>query len=584
MRHAQENLRGGPRRFTADAAESRPGRLRVSTPMTGRLLLVFMPILALVGSAAILVIMAWVDAGHRVELLIAAAVAAMAAWLVAMILLYRQVGQRQTASRAVLRLEAQVSGIVESAMDPIITVDDQQRVVVFNAAAEKVFRWPRNAVLGQPLTMLLPEQFRQSHGAHIERFGTTGVTSRRMGAQMVLMALRADGEQFPIDASISQHQEDNRKYYTVILRDVGARVHAEEQLARGEARLRGVLDSAMDAIITVDDKQHVVLFNAAAEAMFGCPREEAIGAPLGWFIPARMRDAHADHVRRFGETGMASRRMGAARVVTGLRRDGQEFPLDASISQVTEGDAKLYTVILRDVTARVQAEAALRRSQEELQEVGAAADAAREQDKNRIARELHDELGQALTMLQMDVAWCKENLPAGEHGFARRLDRMTGLLVGTVAATRRIAADLRPLVLDDLGLLPAVESLAESFRQRTGITCELAVSNPEMPLPGAHSTAVFRVVQEALTNIAKHAGAKHVEVAIEQRPTEVIVNIRDDGRGFVPQKPRKAGSFGLIGVRERAFLIGGDATITSAPGKGTSIELRLPIRPDEAPP
>jgi PAS domain S-box-containing protein len=405
-----------------------------------------------------------------------------------------------------------------------------------------------------------------------------------MGAQTVLMALRADGEQFPIDASISQHQEDNRKYYTVILRDVGARVHAEEQLARGETRLRGVLDSAMDAIITIDEKQHVVMFNAAAEAMFGCPREEAIGAPLGWFIPARMRDAHADHVRRFGEAGTTSRRMAAARVVTGLRRDGQEFPIDASISQVNEGDAKFYTVILRDVTARTQAEAALRRSQEELQEVGAAADAAREQDKNRIARELHDELGQALTMLQMDVAWCKENLPAGEHGFARRLDRMTGLLVGTVAATRRIAADLRPLVLDDLGLLPAVESLAESFRQRTGITCELAVSNPEMPLPGAHSTAVFRVVQEALTNIAKHAGAKHVEVAIEQRPTEVIVNIRDDGRGFAPQKPRKAGSFGLIGVRERAFLIGGDATITSAPGKGTSIELRLPIRPDEAPP
>ena len=128
----------------------------------------------------------------------------MAAGLVAMVLLYRQVRQRQTAYRAVRSLEAQVSDIVESAMDPIITVDDRQRVVVFNAAAEKAFRWPRNAVLGQPLDMLIPEQFRQRHSAHIERFGTTGVTSRRMGAQTVLMALRADGEQFPIEASISQ--------------------------------------------------------------------------------------------------------------------------------------------------------------------------------------------------------------------------------------------------------------------------------------------------------------------------------------------------------------------------------------------
>jgi two-component system sensor histidine kinase UhpB len=181
----------------------------------------------------------------------------------------------------------------------------------------------------------------------------------------------------------------------------------------------------------------------------------------------------------------------------------------------------------------------------------------------------------------MDVAWCKQKLPAGGDDFARRLDKMAGLLAGTVAATRRIAADLRPLLLDDLGLLPAVESLVENFIQRTGVPCELAVSNPGMQLPGAHSTAVFRVVQEALTNVAKHADAKHVEVAIEQSLTEVTVSIRDNGRGFSPQEPRKADSYGLVGVRERAYLIGGDATITSALGQGTSIELRLPIRPEE---
>ena len=126
-----------------------------------------------------------------------------------------------------------------------------------------------------------------------------------------------------------------------------------------------------------------------------------------------------------------------------------------------------------------------------------------------------------------------------------------------------------------------MESLTENFSQRTGIPCELAVSNPQMPLPGPHSTAVFRAVQEALTNIAKHAGAKRVEVAIEQRLTEVIVNIRDDGRGFSPQNERKPGSFGLMGVRERALMIGGDATVTSAPGMGTNIELRLPLGTDE---
>ena len=545
--------------------------------MTGRLLVLFAPILGLLAVAAVLVIAAWELDGHRPQLLLAAGLVGAATGLLAIALLYLQARQRQFASQTVSRLEARVSDIVESAMDPIITVDDTQRVVVFNAAAEKIFRWPRSAVLGEPLDKLIPERFRQGHRGHIERFGEAGVTTRRMGGQTVLTGLRANGEEFPIEASISQHIEDNRKLFTVILRDITERVRAEEMLVRSETRLRGILDSAMDGIITVDARQHVVLFNIAAEAMFGWTREEAIGAPLAMFIPERMRASHADHVRRFGESGTETRRMSAMRIVTGLRRNGEEFPIDASISQVSENGMKFYTVILRDVTARVQAEAALKRSQEELKQLAAAADVAREQEKNRIARELHDELGQALTMLQMDVAWCKQKLPVGEVDFARRLEKMAGLLAGTVAATRRIAADLRPLVLDDLGLLPAVESLVENFIQRTGVSCELAVSNPTMQLPGQHATAVFRVVQEALTNVAKHAEANHVEVAIEQGSTEVTVTIRDDGRGFLPQAPRKTGSFGLVGVRERAYLIGGGATITSAPGKGTSIELRLPV-------
>ncbi len=247
-----------------------------------------------------------------------------------------------------------------------------------------------------------------------------------MGSQMVLMALRADGEEFPIEASISQHIEDGRKLFTVILRDVTERVRAEALLARSEARLRGILDSAMDAIITVDESQHIVLFNAAAEAMFGCPKEEAIGAPLAWFIPERFRAAHGDHVRSFGETGTASRRMGAQRIVTGLRRNGEEFPIDASISQVTErGTQVLYGDPARRHRARARRGSAAPLAGGTAG-AGAAAEQAREQEKSRIARELHDELAQALTALKMDVAWCKEKLPAGRGQLAQKLDTDAG--------------------------------------------------------------------------------------------------------------------------------------------------------------
>jgi PAS domain S-box-containing protein len=352
---------------------------------------------------------------------------------------------------------------------------------------------------------------------------------------------------------------------------------ADRELRRSEGRLRGILDSAMDSIITVDESQRVVLFNDAAETMFGWRRDEAMGSALANFIPERFRPAHAAHVERFGETRTVARRMGGSlRIVTGLRRDGEEFPIDASISQIEESGKRFYTVILRDITARLASEEALRRSRDELQALGAAAHMTREQEKSRIARELHDELGQLLTMLQMDVAWCKEALPYGSEAFETRLDRMETLLKSTIAATRRIAADLRPLMLDDLGLVPSLEWLVENFSQRTGIACELSVGERELALSKAHASAIFRIVQESLTNIAKHAEASHAEIVLQRDDDELVVRVADDGVGFSPQAPRKPGSLGLFGLRERASLIGGEASIISAPGEGTTIVVRLP--------
>ncbi|MCC6195854.1 MAG: PAS domain S-box protein [Burkholderiales bacterium] len=348
-------------------------------------------------------------------------------------------------------------------------------------------------------------------------------------------------------------------------------------MAASEARLRAILDSAMDAIITVDEAQRVVLFNAAAEAMFGYRRDEAVGLPLATFVPARFRDAHAEQVRAFGAGARSSRRMADARVVTGLRRDGEEFPIDAAISHLTEGARRFYTVILRDVSARVRALEDLRRSKEELSQLAAAAEATREHEKSRIARELHDELGQSLTMMRMDVAWCKANLPQGAPGFAARLERMEALLKATVGATRRIASDLRPLMLDDLGLVPALEWLVQTMGQRSGIECRLTIDDPGLTLPPAHSTAVFRIVQEALTNIVKHAKAAHADVDVRQRDGVLTIVVRDDGVGFVPEDPREPSSFGLLGLRERTSLLRGTATLRSAPGTGTTLEVALPL-------
>ena len=356
---------------------------------------------------------------------------------------------------------------------------------------------------------------------------------------------------------------------------------ARQMLQNVEARVGGIVESAMDAIIAVDDSQHIALFNAAAEKVFGYRRDDVLGKSLDMLLPARFRAAHRGHIEQFGRTGSTSRRMGEQMVLWGLRMNGEEFPVEASISLHREGERTMHTVILRDVTSRMHADQALRRSREELRELAAAAHFVREQEKSRIARELHDELAQALTALKIDVNWVRERLPDPDPLVAGKLASMQGLLDGTVAATRRISADLRPLMLDDLGLVPAVEWLVQNFSQRTGIACELAIGNDDLELQDPFATAVFRILQESLTNVAKHALATQVEITIEKDNDCITLTVEDNGRGFDAANPRKPGSYGLLGLRERTYLLDGEFNIDSKPGGGTHIEVRIPIRHEQ---
>ena len=349
-------------------------------------------------------------------------------------------------------------------------------------------------------------------------------------------------------------------------------------LDSAEARVDSVVESAMDAIITVDEHQRIVLFNSAAEKVFGYPRSAVRGQALEMLMPARLRNTHSEHIRRFDATGVTSRRMGDQTVLVGSRAGGGEFPLEASISQHREGGRKFFTVILRDVTERVRADAELRRSRDELRELAAAAISVREQEKSRVARELHDELAQALTALKMDVNWLKERLPAGQQPLLSKVESMQDMLDTTVKATRRISSDLRPLMLDDLGLIPAAEWLVNNFTQRSGIECGFSVDPPDLALQDPHATAIFRILQESLTNVARHARASRVDVTLDGSDGELTLRVRDNGCGFAAGDPRKPNSFGLLGLRERAYLLDGEVTVDTAPGRGAVIEVRIPMR------
>lgn len=350
-----------------------------------------------------------------------------------------------------------------------------------------------------------------------------------------------------------------------------------------EARFAALVDSAMDAIVTVDAAQRVVQFNRAAERMFRCTRDAALGAPLERFLPPRFRAAHRGHVEHFGRTGITSRRMADGTALWALRADGTEFPIEASISQSGgEGDRQ-YSVILRDITLRREREDKLERHQQELRELSARVLEAREEEKTLIARELHDELGQLLTALKMDLAWLREHGGA-RGGLGERLAAMGGIVDRMVGSTRRIAADLRPLMLDDLGLADAVHWLVDDFAGRSGVRCELDVSGEDAfdALDPKVATAVYRALQESLTNVAKHAGATRVRVVLRASAGEVLFEVEDDGRGIDPADLGKARSLGLKGMRERVTYLGGRLEVARGTPAGTRVRARVPLRSAEA--
>ncbi|MDK9724635.1 MAG: response regulator [Sterolibacteriaceae bacterium MAG5] len=222
-----------------------------------------------------------------------------------------------------------------------------------------------------------------------------------------------------------------------------------------------------------------------------------------------------------------------------------------------------------------EAEARLEESRGRLRELAAFLENVREEERSRIARELHDELGQSLTALRIDLGWLKSRC-ATDAGAAERLAVALGLVERTTEAVRRISEDLRPRMLDDLGLAAAVEHHVQQFAKRTGIACELTMNREEFELDGATATALYRIVQEALTNVARHADAGRIAVRIEATENDIGLVVEDDGRGMPADRGNN--TFGLLGMQERVEMLAGRLRIGSAAGGGTRVEVRLPIQ------
>lgn len=276
---------------------------------------------------------------------------------------------------------AYLAAIVESSDDAIIGKDLNGTVVSWNRGAERIYGYTADEIVGASVERLLASgdpQEEQRILDHVQKGETR---------QYETLRHHKDGRQIIVSLTVSPVRDVNGAIIGVssISRDITERRHAEEALRESRARLEGIIESAMDAIISVDASQRVTMFNRAAEQMFGCPAKDALGQPLDRFIPPRFRELHRKHVQEFGMTGVTSRAMGDLRPISGLRVSGEEFPIEASISQIEVAGQKIYTVILRDISQRVEAEEALQRQARVLREQAQMLDLA-----NVMARDLDD--------------------------------------------------------------------------------------------------------------------------------------------------------------------------------------------------
>ena len=362
----------------------------------------------------------------------------------------------------------------------------------------------------------------------------------------------------------------------LLARNLARKETLEATLKERDEQLRNMVHSVKDAILTVDVDHRVVLFNPAAEHLFGALAGEVVGRPIEPALSACLAPGQVDELCTRLKAGWQSSGASDALCVIEVSRHGQVVPVELSLSKSAAHGGVLLTAVFRDITERRRAEADLRESHHQLQTLSAALQNYREEERARIARELHDELGQQLTGIRMEVSWLGGRMLATQAGLVDKVASIKGEIDQTIATVRRISSELRPLVLDDLGFGAAAAWYVEQFRNRTGLPVELSLPDLEPEHGGVVATALFRILQESLTNVARHAAATCVEVRLMPIDGAWLLRITDDGVGF-SDWPESGHDIGLVGMRERARALGGRLIVISAPGRGTTVEASIPL-------
>uniref|UniRef100_Q023R2 Oxygen sensor histidine kinase NreB n=1 Tax=Solibacter usitatus (strain Ellin6076) TaxID=234267 RepID=Q023R2_SOLUE len=362
----------------------------------------------------------------------------------------------------------------------------------------------------------------------------------------------------------------------IFTEDITERKRIEASLREREATIRALLETAAQSILAVDAKGVVVLANRMAEEMFGFGPSELPGMRLEQLLPERSREGHVFYRAEYTDNPR-TRPMGFGLNLQGRRKDGTEFPIEVSLSSVQTSEGTLSVAFVSDITKRKQAEAALQRSESELRALARSLITAQEDERRRVARDLHDDVTQRLALLSIEIGKLATETSGSVEEIRKRLRYFQSQARLASNEVRRLSHGLHPSVIEDFGLSTALEDFCQEFARAQGITLIFDALVADAVLSAGDASCLYRVAQECLRNVAKHSGATEVRVGIARDGANVRLTIKDNGSGFHAGADRVNKGLGLVSMKERVKMANGTLLITSQPGQGTEIVASVPL-------
>ncbi len=479
----------------------------------------------------------------------------------------RELAERKRAEEALRESEGKYRAIFEQAADSIVLVDSETgELIEFNDRIHENLGYTREEFEKLKIPDFEVIESVEEVAKHIEKIIKKGFDAFETKHRT------KDGEIRDIlvnSRAISIHGKD---FVMSIWRDITERRQAEEALRGSEGKYRSLVESTDDAVYLISRNMRYEFANGKYLSRLGLSLAELVGQEYGKLHPWDTNDEFAEKVDQVIKSGKPM-------VYEHLsHRDNKYFMRTLSpVIGEKPGEIKAITVTSKDITERKQAEKELSESREQLRSLSAHLQSVREESQKLLAREIHDELGQDLTALKMDLSWMKGRLRPDQKLLQEKGAAMTKLSDAMIQTVKRITARLRPTLLDDLGVVAALEWESGEFAERTGIGCDLTVEPEGLDLDPDRVTTVYRIFQEALTNVARHAQATNVKISIKIHAGTLEMEIRDNGIGITEEQVASPRSFGLIGIRERVLQWDGEAIIEGRKGKGTTLAVTIPL-------